>query len=300
MDTIDRIRAFSRFYTGRLGVLGKSYLGSGLGLTEVRILHDLNAVTGTTARALATEMGVDEAQLSRTLARFEKKGWLARTVSDADARQREIALTGEGRALADELRAKSRAEIGAMIAALGPADRDHLAEGLGTAERLLGGVAGEATLRDLRPGDAGWTTYRHGALYAEDEGYDESFEALVAEILAAFLRGHDPSRERGWIAERGGARVGSIFCVRETDEVAKLRLFFVEKTERGSGLAQSMLETCMAFARTAGYRHMRLWTHESHRAAGRLYARNGFALTASVPNQSFGQEVVDQTWERPL
>jgi GNAT superfamily N-acetyltransferase len=175
-----------------------------------------------------------------------------------------------------------------------------LAEALGTAERFLSGGAGPPDLRDIRPGDAGWIVQRHGVLYAEDEGYDHTFEALVAEILAAFLRGHDPNRERGWIAWRNGARVGSIFCVREDDATAKLRLFFVERTERGTGLAQQMLETCMEFARGAGYRHMRLWTHESHKAAGRLYARNGFALTNTKATHNFGQDVVEQTWERPL
>ncbi|MCF1708378.1 GNAT family N-acetyltransferase [Tabrizicola sp. J26] len=159
-------------------------------------------------------------------------------------------------------------------------------------------------MRDLQPGDAGWIISRHGALYARDEGFDSSFEALVAEIVAGFLRRHDPARERGWIAEgQEGERLGSIFCVGEDParpEVAKLRLFLVEPEARGTGLATTMLQACLAFARAAGYRHMRLWTHESHRAAGRLYARNGFRLSDSRPARSFGQDVVEQTWERPL
>jgi DNA-binding MarR family transcriptional regulator len=299
MDTIDRIRAFNRFYTGRLGLLGRSYLGSGLGLTEVRILHDLNAGP-VRARVLAQAIGVDEGQLSRTLKRFETEGWLTRRVATDDARQRDLALTETGRALADALRDRSRAEIGGMVDALAEGDRALLGAAFGTIERLLARPEGEVTLRALRPGDAGWIIARHGALYAEDEGFDPTFEALVAEILAAFLRSHDPARARGWIAARGEDRLGSIFCVAETEEVAKLRLFFVEKSERGTGLAQRMLDTCMDFARGAGYRHMRLWTHESHRAAGRLYARNGFALTGTHPARSFGQDVVEQVWERAL
>jgi GNAT superfamily N-acetyltransferase len=162
---------------------------------------------------------------------------------------------------------------------------------------------GPIELRNLAPGDAGWIIERHAVLYAKDEGFDATFESLVAEILAAFLRAHDPSRERGWIAARGENRLGSIFCVGEDTtlpHVAKLRLFLVEPAARGTGLAQLMLDQCLKFARKAGYTEIRLWTHESHRAAGRLYARNGFALTSSEPTRSFGQDLVTQIWERSL
>nr|WP_233192685.1 GNAT family N-acetyltransferase [Acidimangrovimonas sediminis] len=150
------------------------------------------------------------------------------------------------------------------------------------------------------PGDAGWIVQRHGELYARDEGFDSSFEALVAEVIAAFLRGHDPAWERGWIAEAAGRRLGSIFCVRLDDRTAKLRLFLVEPEARGTGLARRMLATCMGWARDRGYRRMSLWTHESHRAACALYARTGFVLTGSRAVRSFGQDVVEQTWEIDL
>jgi DNA-binding MarR family transcriptional regulator len=293
MDAIDRIRAFNRFYTGHLGLLTRSYLGSGLALTEVRILHDLDTPVAPRARDLALGLGLDEGQVSRVLAGFERRGWLDRPPSSADARVRDLRLTGEGRRVAAELRDASRAALAALI----PARRvAAVAAALAEAEAALGD--GPVTLRDLAPGDAGWIISRHGALYAQDEGFDASFEALVAEILAAFLRHHDPSRERGWIAARGGVRLGSIFVVAETSEVAKLRLFLVEPSERGSGLAQQMLDTAIRFAQDAGFATMRLWTHESHRAAGRLYARNGFVLTEARPTRSFGQDVVSQVWER--
>lgn len=160
-----------------------------------------------------------------------------------------------------------------------------------------------AELRDLQPGDAGWVIARHAVHYAADEGYDSSFEALVAEILAGFLRQHNPARERGWIAWGGDQRLGSIFCVQDPEagpKVAKLRLFLVEPQARGSGLAQHMLETCMAFARSAGYRQMRLWTHQSHVAAGRIYQRNGFDLVEETAAEAFGQQVIDQIWQRDL
>lgn len=158
----------------------------------------------------------------------------------------------------------------------------------------------EVILRPFGEADAAWIVARHGALYAEAEGFDATFSVLVAGIVRDFLAGHNANRERGWIAVRGGGRLGSIFCVDAGDGVAKLRLFLVEPEARGTGLAQRMLEACVGFARAAGYRRMRLWTHESHRAAGRLYARNGFLLTASVAARSFGVDVVEQTWEREL
>ncbi len=162
----------------------------------------------------------------------------------------------------------------------------------------------DTRLRGLNDADDAWIIARHGAHYAESDGFDGSFPVLVARILQDFRRSHDPARERGWIAEEAqGMRMGSIFCVTEgpeTPDVAKLRLFYVEPVARGTGLAQSMLETCVGFARVAGYARMRLWTHESHTAAGRLYDRNGFVLTDSRAARSFGQDVVEQVWERHL
>ena len=300
MDDIDLVRQFNRFYLARLGVLGRGYLGSDLTTAEARILHDLAQEAPPQARDLATTLALDEAQVSRTLKRFEARGWLERRVSSEDARRRDIRLTEAGQRIAGTLIDRSRDAIAQMLDDLDPDDRTILVESLGSALRLLAGDKGCWELRDLRPGDAGWIISRHGALYAQDEGFDATFEALVADILAAFLRDHDPGRERGWIAMRGGARVGSIFLVSAGPETAKLRLFFVERTERGTGLAQAMLEACMDFARRAGYRRMVLWTHESHRAAGRLYQRNGFVLTQSKTARSFGQDVIEQSWERAL
>lgn len=159
----------------------------------------------------------------------------------------------------------------------------------------------EVILHDLRPGDAGWLIMRHAELYARDEGFDHLFEPLVAEILVDFIRNRDTARERAWIAERGGRRLGSIFCVRAGEEgVAKLRLFLVEPEARGTGLGPRLLRTCMDWARERGYRRMVLWTHESHRAACALYARSGFRLTESTPVRNFGRDLVEQTWEIDL
>ncbi|QYK43180.1 MAG: bifunctional helix-turn-helix transcriptional regulator/GNAT family N-acetyltransferase [Paracoccaceae bacterium] len=303
MDTIDRIRAFNRFYTGHLGLLGRSYLGSGLGVTEVRILHDLQGEGPVRARELARSLGIDEAFLSRVLRGFETRGWIMRSTNPQDARQRDVVLTDAGRSRLQDLQARSRAAVAQVLSPLPPEAQDAVAEALTQVRTHLTATRDAAELADLRPGDAGWVIARHAVLYAEDEGYDASFEGLVADIVARFLNSHDPSRERGWIAWRGGVRVGAIFCMAEgADEAdcARLRLFFVEHSERGTGLAQRMIEECLRFARGAGYARMRLWTHESHRAAGRLYDRNGFGLVSSAAAHAFGQDVVEQVWERPL
>jgi GNAT superfamily N-acetyltransferase len=156
-------------------------------------------------------------------------------------------------------------------------------------------------LRDLEAGDIGWLIQRHAELYAEHEGFDESFEFLVAEILIAHARNHDPETERGWIATDGQRRLGSIFCVQSGEPgIAKLRLFLLEPGSRGLGLGQRLLGACISFAKSKGYLRIRLWTHESHRAACALYAKNGFACVASTPVRSFGQDLIEQIWELEL
>lgn len=294
MDDIEALRSFSRFYTQRLGLLGQSYLGSGLGVTEVRVLWELANGPDVTAREIAQRLGLDEGYLSRLLASFERKGWIARRRDQADGRRRVLSLTQEGAALAGRHDAASRAAVGAFLAELAPEARQLLRGGLARVRQAFS--APEAVeLRDLAPGDAGWVVARHGALYARDEGYDVSFEALVAEILADFLRNRDPARERGWIAWGDGRRLGSVFCVRHSERAAQLRLFFLEPEARGAGLGRRMLEASLEFARVCGYHEMLLWTHASHTGACRLYERAGFARIGARPERAFGQdtEVLD-------
>lgn len=155
----------------------------------------------------------------------------------------------------------------------------------------------EVRLRDLEIGDAGWLIEQHGILYARDEGFDSSFEAEVAEILANYILTRNPARERGWIAEQSGKRLGSIFCVDAGDDVAKLRLLLLVPEARGLGIGDWMVRTCLAYAKSKGYRAMRLWTHDSHRAACALYEKHGFRLTAAKPVHSYSQDLIEQTWE---
>lgn len=300
MDPIDRVRAFNRLHTARLGLLERSYLGSGLGLTEVRALWEVvHAEAPPSGRALAATLGVDEAQVSRAVARLEGRGWVARAPDQEDRRRTRLTTTPEGCAALAPLEARSREALGRALGHLPGDSLGRLADLLGEAGALIDGPAPTVDLRDLAPGDAGWIVGRHGALYAAEEGFDATFEALVAEIVAGFLRDHDPARERAWIAWAGGRRSGSVMVV-DDDGRAKLRLFLVEPEARGLGLGRRLLREAMAWARARGYPAMRLWTHESHRAACALYAAEGFTVTNSRAARSFGRDVVEQVWERAL
>lgn len=291
MDAIDRIRDFNRFYTRALGLTGRSYLNSGRTLAEVRLIHEIGATEATTARVLAQTLGIDEAQLSRMLGRLAREDLVAR---QASGRQTLLSLTPAGHALLASFSAQSRVALAALI----PDNRQEaMADALDAARQILDPP--DPVIRPLLPGDPGWIIGTHGALYARDEGYDQSFEALVARIMADFLDRADP-RECAWIAESGGQRLGTISCMAEDADTARLRLFILLPQARGMGLGQRLHDTCLNFARQAGYRRMVLWTHESHAAACALYARNGWRLVRSIAATAYGQNVVDQDWEITL
>lgn len=291
MDAIDRIRDFNRFYTRALGLTGRSYLNSGRTLAEVRLIHEIGATQPATARVLAQSLGIDEAQLSRMVARLAREGIVSRKTA---GRQVILGLTPEGQSLLDTFSAQSRAALTTLIPS---SRREPLADALDVARSILAPQA--PVIRTLRPGDPGWIIGTHGALYARDEGYDQSFEALVARIMADYLDRADP-RECAWIAESGGQRLGTISCMAEDADTARLRLFILLPEARGMGLGQRLHDTCLNFARHAGYRRMVLWTHESHVAACALYARNGWRPVRSTPATAYGQDVVDQDWEITL
>jgi len=295
MDALDRIRDFNRFYTRALGLTGRTYLQSGRTLAEVRLIHEMGARGPLTARVLAQDLGIDEAQLSRMIGRLLREGMVERRADAVDGRQAFLNLSVAGATLLDGFTRQSRAALATLIP---EARREALAGALATARFLL--EPGEATIRTLQPGDAGWIIGTHGALYARDEGYDQSFEALVARIMAEFLERGDRSRECAWIAESGTQRLGTISCMREDDQTARLRLFILVPEARGLGLGQRLHDISVGFAKNAGYRRMVLWTHESHQAACALYAKNGWRLVRSAPGQAYGQSVVDQDWEITL
>jgi len=300
MDTIDRVREFNRFYTRQIGLVERNYLGGSLSLSELRVLYELGQPEPPSARRLAGELGLDEGYLSRILSKFTKNGWLDRTPDPADRRVSTLVLSHAGQAHAYAYVAEARDRIGEMLVDIDSIDRGKMVDAMTGIQRLLSGEKPEVTLRDLRPGDSGWLIQQHAELYQRDEGFDHRFEALVAEILADFIRNHDPGCERAFIAERAGQRLGSVFCVRKDAETAKLRLFLLVPEARGLGLGRQLLEACIDYARAQGYRRMVLWTHKSHNAACALYAKYGFKITSEQEVNEFGVDLISQIWEIAL
>jgi DNA-binding MarR family transcriptional regulator/N-acetylglutamate synthase-like GNAT family acetyltransferase len=297
------VRGFNRFYTQKIGVLSEGLLKSRFSLTEARVLYELTHRERPTATELCGDLGLDAGYLSRILRRFEQQGLIARTASRDDARQSLLTLTAKGRAAFAPLDARSRREIGALMNGLGEPDQARLAAAMATVERLLGARRqNEAPylLRPHQPGDIGWVVHRHGALYAQEYGFDERFEALVAEIVAKFIARFDSKKERCWIAERDGAIIGSVFLVKKSKTAAKLRLLLVEPSARGLGLGARLVEECLRFARQAGYRKITLWTNDVLHAARHIYVKAGFRKVGSERHHSFGHDLVGETWELTL
>lgn len=299
----EAVRSFNRFYTRQIGVLREGLLRSEFSLAEVRVLREMSLREAATASEVGRELGLDAGYLSRIVRGFEGRGLVSRAPSPSDGRQSLLSLTPEGRAVFARLDADAHAEAAAMLEGLSPQEQERLLAAMHTVQDLLGGRPEPRVpylLRPHGPGDVGWVVQRHGALYAAEYGWDATFEALVAEIGAGFLRTFDPRRERCWIAERDGENVGSVFLVRGTDEVAKLRLLLVEPSARGLGIGRRLVEECVRFARQAGYRRITLWTNDVLVAARRIYEAAGFRLENEEPHHSFGHDLVGQTWEREL
>jgi len=303
MDNVDVVRQFNRFYTRQIGLLGKGYLDSPFTLSEVRVLYELAHRDAPTAAEISKALGLDAGYLSRTLAGFHQRGFLQRKASANDGRRAHLSLTAQGRAAFDKLEAKSRAEVSQLIGRLSRADQARVTAAMGAIEGLLGErrePKAPYLLRAHQPGDMGWVVHRHGALYAQEYGWDERFEALVAQIAAEFIQNFDPQRERCWIAERDGAVVGSVCLVRKSDRVAKLRLLLVEPSARGLGIGGRLVEECIRFARQAGYRKITLWTQAILGAARHIYRKAGFKLVKRERHQSFGYKLTGETWELTL
>jgi DNA-binding MarR family transcriptional regulator/N-acetylglutamate synthase-like GNAT family acetyltransferase len=306
-DDFDRrvgdVRHFNRFWTRQIGVLREEYLESPFSLTEVRVLYELAHGEETTASELGEELGLDAGYLSRILRGFEKHGLIHRRPSEADGRRRLLRLTDRGREAFAPLDARSRSEIGAMLGGMSITGQERLVGAMRTIERLLSARPEPVVpylLRPHQPGDMGWVVHRHGVLYAREYGWDERFEALVAEIVAKFIQQYDPSVERCWIAERDGETVGCVFLVRASQEIAKLRLLLVEPEARGLGIGSRLVEECIRFARQAGYLKITLWTNDVLNSARRIYEGMGFRLVHEKPHHSFGHDLVGQTWELML
>jgi DNA-binding MarR family transcriptional regulator/GNAT superfamily N-acetyltransferase len=300
---IEAIRSFNRFYTQKIGVLHEGLLDSRFSLTEARVLYELAQRESASASDLSESLKLDPGYLSRILMRFEKHRYLARKVAETDGRRRELTLTALGRRNFATLDEHSREDLARLTNALTVEQRRDLVTAMQTIQTVLEPAASVSTpviLRSHKPGDMGWVVQRHGELYAREYGWNEDFEALVAQITAEFIRNLDPARERCWIAERGGCKVGSIFLVSKSATVAKLRLLLVEPDARGLGLGRKLVDECIRFARERGYRKVALWTQSSLVAARHIYAATGFELVGKERHHSFGHKLVAETWELKL
>jgi DNA-binding MarR family transcriptional regulator/N-acetylglutamate synthase-like GNAT family acetyltransferase len=297
------VRRFNRFYTRQIGVLQEGLLASPFTLTQVRVLYELAHRPGATARDLGRDLGLDAGYLSRLLRGFQDRGLLERARSGSDARESLLRLSGRGRRTFASLDARAEKDVAALLARLSEPDQRRLVGAMGAIEELLGGTPAPDRpylLRTHRPGDMGWVVHRHGVLYAQEYGWDERFEALVAGIVARFVESFDPGRERCWIAERDGAIVGSVFLVKHSRTVGQLRLLLVEPAARGLGIGGRLVDECVRFARQARYRKVMLWTNDTLHAARHLYERAGFRLVKEEPHDDFGEGLVGQTWELDL
>ena len=297
------VRRFNRFYTRQIGLLQESYLKSQFSLSQVRVLYELAHRERPTATELGRELGLDPGYLSRILRLFERRGLLKRTPSKADGRQSHLFLTARGQAAFAPLNTRSREEIGSMLRALRARDQIRLVDSMHAIEGVLGAQPEKKVpylLRPHRPGDMGWVVSRHGALYAQEYGWDETFEALVAGIVKKFIEHYDPRKERCWIAEKDGEPVGSVFVVKQSAAVAKLRLMLVEPKARGLGIGARLVDECVRFAGQTGYGKITLWTNSVLRAARRIYKEAGFRLIRQERHRSFGHDLVGETWDLKL
>ena len=300
---VEAVRRFSRFYTRQVGVLNEGYNGSEFSLTEARILYELAHRESATASELAKSLALDPGYLSRIVKSFEQRRLIRRQPSKADARQYLLTLTDRGERRFAELNARSRSDMAEMVGALTARQQQRLLAAMGEIEALLSAEPERGApyiLRAHQAGDIGWVVQRHGELYAREYGWDETFEALVAEIAAQFIKEFDPKKERAWIAERQGENVGCVFLVRESDAVAKLRLLLVDPKARGLGIGKRLVEECIRFARTKRYRKITLWTNDILTTACRIYEQVGFKLVSEERHHSFGHHLVGQNWELEL
>jgi DNA-binding MarR family transcriptional regulator/GNAT superfamily N-acetyltransferase len=297
------VRAFNRFYTQRIGVLQRGVLQSPHSLTEVRVLYELANGTDLTATDIQRLLGLDPGYLSRILRSFERSGMLLRERSRKDGRRSLIHLTAHGRKVFAALNARQSSDVEKMLQSVPDPSREKLIGSMQMIQKMLNGDAaggGKASLRTHRPGDMGWVMFRHGVLYKSEYGWDERFEALVGEIVVNFIKDFDAQRERCWIAELDGERVGSIFLVKDTPTVAKLRLLLVEPAARGHGVGKLLVSECVDFARKAGYRKLTLWTNSVLDAARHIYEAAGFELVKEEKHTSFGHKLTGQYWSLDL
>lgn len=301
---VESVRLFNRFYTRHVGALGEHLLDSPFSLAEARVIYELANRERPTASLLSQELALDPGYLSRILRRLKALGLVDRGRSEVDRRQGYLWLTDKGKKAFEALNDSARDEIAEHLRGLSPKEQAQLIDAMATIQSVMGGTPAPKprsyVLRPHQPGDMGWVVHRHGLLYAREYGWDERFEALVATIVARFIQDFDPACERCWIAEVDGEPAGSVFLVKAAKTVAQLRLLLVEPGARGLGIGKRLVDECVRFARRVGYRKLRLWTQSNLAAARHLYVEAGFQLVKTERHQSFGANLMGETWELDL
>lgn len=299
---IEAVRHFNRFYTQKIGVLQEGLLKSPFSLSQLRVLYELAYRQHPTAAQLSNDLNLDRGYVSRILADFEKRGLIERKLSSEDARESLLALTRKGTDAFAPLNVRSHDEMAEMLSRLSPSQQKRLLESMMSIENLLNATDEKVSyiLRPHQPGDMGWVIHRHGVLYAQEYGWDEQFEALVASICVKFLQKFDSKRERCWIAEKDGEIVGSVFLVKHTKNIAQLRMLYVEPFTRGMGIGRRLVDECIRFSRQTGYKQIILWTQSNLSAARRIYEATGFKIVKKEPHHSFGHDLVAEIWKLKL
>jgi DNA-binding MarR family transcriptional regulator/GNAT superfamily N-acetyltransferase len=302
-ERIEAVRRFTRFYTRHLGVLEEGLLQSPFPLPEARLIYEIAHHSETTTGELSVELGLDPGYVSRMIRRLHEQGVVAKRPSTSDGRVTLLSLTDEGMSAFAKLNSASRSQVGKMMSKLSDAEQQQLIHAMSTIERVFGAEPEHRVpyiLRPHQPGDMGWVVQCHGIVYNREYGWDDQFEALVAEIVARFIQKFDPKRERCWIAEKDGANVGSVFVVRNTESIAQLRLLLVTPEARGLGIGRRLVSECTRFARQVGYEKIMLWTNDVLHAARHLYEDEGYQLVKEEQHHSFGHDLVGQFWEMEL
>jgi DNA-binding MarR family transcriptional regulator/GNAT superfamily N-acetyltransferase len=312
LDDVAELRAFNRFYTRHLGLLDAGLLDSAYSLTEARVLYELAQQTDLDLAELRGRVGIDAGYLSRIVGRFDGDGLLVRSRSATDGRRLVVGLTDQGRAAFAELDTRSQRQVAGLLARLDPGQQRRLRGAMAAVRSLLADPADDddsapadgagLVIRSAGAGDFGWIIQRNGAIYAQEHGWDETYEALVARIVAEMLDARAQARGRIdlWVAELDGTRVGCVCCTARDATTAQLRLLLVEPSARGAGVGAALIDHCLGFARRAGYHRIMLWTNDVLVQARRLYERFGFTLDEEETHHSFGHDLVGQNWSRDL
>jgi len=304
MDVVREVRQFNRFYTHLIGLLDEHLPDSGLSLPEGRVVYELATGGQQTAADLTRTLNIDKAQLSRVIRRLTDRQLLTSEVDPAHAKKKVLSLTPVGRIAFTELDRGTRFRMESVLRPLKPAMRKKLVSSMRDIQAAFearNNRPAPVTLRSLVPGDLGWVIHRQAVLYAQEYGWDWTYEALISKILGEFAADFDASKEDGWIAERAGQIVGSIFLMRSDDPVvARLRLLYVEPSARGLGIGQRLVDTCIERARQLGYQRLTLWTNDVLTAARQIYETSGFRLSKEYAHRSFGRDLVGQVWDLDL